>query len=53
MNPASSFFRFTLGFLTFISVSFIITLAVNTYEVSQNSEKQTAAAIQTMLEYKK
>ncbi len=49
MNPAGSFFKFTIGFLTFISVSFGITFAVNTYEISKSAEKQAAAAIQAML----
>ena len=53
MNPAGSFFRFTLGFLTFVSLSILITYAVNVYEISQSSEEQTAAAIQGMLEQKK
>ena len=49
MNPAGSFFRFTLGFLTFVSVSVAITFAVNTYEISKSTEEQIAAAIQAML----
>mgnify|MGYP001593690228 CR=1 FL=1 len=53
MNPAGSFFRFTLGFLTFVSLSIIITYAVNVYEISQSAEEQTASAIKAMLEYKK
>lgn len=52
MSPAGSFFRFTLGFLTLISVSFGITFAVSTYELSQSAERQAAAAIATMLEQK-
>ena len=50
MTSASSFLQFTIGFLMFISVSFIVTFAVNTYEVSKSAEEQTAAAIETMLE---
>ena len=53
MNPAGSFFRFTLGFLTFVSLSIAITYAVNVYEISQSAEEQTASAIKAMLEYKK
>ncbi len=49
MNPTGSFFRFVLGFLTFISVSFIITFAVNSYTVAQDEQHQTASAIQAML----
>ena len=50
MNSAGSFFRFTLGFLTFISVSLMITLAMNVYESSKSAEQQEAAAIKAMLE---
>ena len=49
-SPAGSFFKFTIGFLTFISVSFGITFAVSTYEMSQSAERQAAAAIAAMLE---
>ncbi|QQG37937.1 MAG: hypothetical protein HYS26_00035 [Candidatus Kaiserbacteria bacterium] len=49
MNPASSFLRFTLGFLLFISLSFVITFAMNSYVIAQDQEKQTAAAIEAML----
>ena len=52
MTPAGSFFRFLLGFLVFISTSFILTFAVNTYTVSQDAAYQTAAAIQAMLQQK-
>ncbi len=52
MNPAGSFFKFTIGFLTLISVSFVITFAVSTYEMSQSAERQAAAAMQAMLESK-
>ena len=53
MSSTGSFLRFTIGFLMFISVSFIVTFAVNSYEVSKSAEEQTAAAIETMLESKK
>lgn len=49
MNPAGSFFKFTIGFLTLISVSFGVTFAVSTYEMSQSAERQAASAIQAML----
>jgi hypothetical protein len=49
MNPASSFFRFLLGFLTFISLSFVITYAVNSYTLAQEREQQTAAAFEALL----
>jgi len=49
MSPANSFFRFVLGFLTFISLSFIITVAVNSYTIAQEQERQAAAAIKAMV----
>jgi len=50
MNPAGSFFRFLLGFLIFISVSFIITLAVNSYTIARDQQDQTAAALKALVE---
>ncbi len=52
MNPASSFFKFVLGFLTFISVSFVVTYTVNSYTIAENEEQQTASAFAAMLEQK-
>ncbi len=52
MNPTGSFLKFVLGFLTFIGLSFIVTFSVNTYTMAQNGEKQTATAIEAMLEQK-
>ena len=49
MTPSSSFFRFLLGFLTFISVSFIVTFAVGSYTVVEQQHEQTAAAFQAMV----
>jgi len=49
MNPAGSFFRFLLGFLTFISVSFVITYAVSSYTIAQDEREQTAAAIRALV----
>jgi len=49
-NPSSSFFNFLLGFLTFISLSFVITYAVSSYTLAQDSEKQTAAAFEALVE---
>ena len=45
MQPSStaSFFRFTVGFLTFISLSFGLTYAVHTYTITQEREQQAAA----------
>lgn len=50
MNPAGSFFNFLLGFLTFISMSFLITFAVGSYTIVQDTEKQTAAAFEALVE---
>ncbi len=50
MNPTGSFFKFFLGFLTFISVSFIITFAVGAYTVVQEEQKQTAAAFKALVD---
>jgi len=49
MNSSGSFFRFVLGFLTFISLSFVITYAVSSYTIAQDEREQTAAAIQAMV----
>lgn len=43
-SPVGSFVRFVIGFLTFLSVSFGVTYAVNIYATAQDMEKQTAAA---------
>ncbi len=48
-TPESSFFRFLLGFLTFISLSFVVTYAVNSYTIAQESKEQTAAAFQALV----
>ena len=45
-----SFLRFLLGFLTLISMSFVITYSVNKYVTAQDAQKQAAAAIQAMIE---
>ena len=52
MSSTGSFLKFTVGILTFISVSFIVSFAVNTYEESKSAEEQTAAAIETVFENK-
>jgi hypothetical protein len=52
MNPASSFVRFALGFLTFISVSFLVTFAVHSYTLAQDASAQAAAALQAMVSEK-
>lgn len=48
VEPANSFFKFLLGFLTFISLSFVITYAVHTYTVAQEQREQTAAAFEAL-----
>ncbi|MBI5457022.1 hypothetical protein HY969_04775 [Candidatus Kaiserbacteria bacterium] len=48
-SPVGSFMRFVVGFSVFISVSFGVTYAVNTYTAMQEKEKQTAAAFEAML----
>ena len=48
-QPVSSFFRFALGFLVFITVSFGVTYAVNSYAISQTADQQAAAAVTAML----
>ena len=53
MNSVNSFLRFFTGFMLFISLSFGITLAVNSYTTKQDQEKQTAAALQAMLKQEK
>ena len=50
MSSTNSFLRFVLGFLMFISMSFVITYAVNSYTLAQDQQKQTAAAIKALVE---
>ena len=50
MNPADSFFKFLVGFVTFISVSFIITFAVSSYTIVQEEQKQTAAVFRALID---
>ena len=52
-TPLGSFARFLIGFTLFISVSFGVTLAVQTYASGQDAAHQQAAAAAAMLEYKK
>ena len=47
--PVGSFVRFTVGFLTFITVSFGVTIAVNTYAMHQDAQRQTASAFEAMI----
>ena len=48
-SPLGSFAKSVIGFLIFISLSLGITVAVNSYESSQQKNDQTASAIQAML----
>lgn len=48
-TPVSSFLRFVVGFSVFLSVSFGVTYTVNTISEKQEAERQTAAALQAML----
>jgi len=48
-SPTGSFFRFTIGFLVFISMSFGVTVAVNSYTLQQAKIQAAAAAQQAML----
>jgi hypothetical protein len=44
----NTFFRFVLGFTTFIAVSLGLTYVVSVYSIEQEKKQQTAAAFQTM-----
>ena len=48
-SPVGNFLRFFLGFMLFISISFGVTFAVNSYSTQQAVEQQAAAALQAML----
>jgi len=50
-SPVGNFLRFFLGFMLFISISFGITFAVNSYTQKQSVDQQTAAALQAMLKH--
>lgn len=43
-SPTSSFLKFLSGFLVFISLSFGITYAVNSYTTAQQQAQAAAAA---------
>jgi hypothetical protein len=51
MQPtaSSSFFRFVIGFLVFISVFFGVTLAVQKVSSNEQAQEQAAAAEALML----
>jgi len=48
-SPTTSFFRFTIGFLAFISLSFGLTYAVHSYTIIQERDQQAAAIQAAML----
>lgn len=50
METLGSFMRFVVGFSVFISVSFGVTYAVNTYSIAQENEQQSAAAFEAMVQ---
>jgi hypothetical protein len=47
--PVGSFVRFLVGFVTFIGVSFGVTVAVNTYAIAKQNSQQQAAAFQALI----
>jgi hypothetical protein len=50
ISPVTSFLRFFFGFTLFISISFGITYAVNTYTTTHAQSQQAAVARARMLE---
>lgn len=52
-NPIGSFLKFVIGFFVFITLSFSITIAVNTIARGQDAEEQEAAALSAMLKQAK
>ena len=48
-SPVGSFAKFTVGFFIFISFSFGITYAVNSYTLAQQKAQETAAARAALL----
>lgn len=49
-TPTNSFFRFLVGFLTFIGLSFGITIAAQTYVMDKDVQQEAAAAKALMLQ---
>ncbi len=49
MSATKSFARFTIGFLTFVSVSLAITVFTTAYVKQQDNAKRSAAAVQAMV----
>ena len=48
-SPTGSFLKFTFGFVTFLVLSFGLTLVVSNYTKAQDSQQAAAAAIALML----
>ena len=48
-SPVGSFLKFVIGFTVFISVSFGVTYAVNTYTDAHEQDQMAASALKAML----
>jgi hypothetical protein len=48
-SPTGSFLRFVLGFVTFLALSFTLTIAVTDYTKGQDAQQAAAAAEAMML----
>ena len=49
-SPTASFLKFTMGFVTFLVLSFGLTLAVSNYTKTQGAQQAAAAAEALMLQ---
>ena len=49
-SPTGSFLKFTFGFVTFLVLSFGLTLAVTSYTQTQTTQQAAAAAFALMLQ---
>ena len=52
-TPAASFIKFLTGFLTLITLSFVLTYAVNSYATAHSANQAAAAAKAKLLESSK
>jgi hypothetical protein len=48
-SPTGSFLKFTFGFVTFLVLSFGLTIAVSSYSKTQSTQQAAAAALSMML----
>lgn len=48
-SAVDSFFRFTLGFMLFIALSFGVTFGVNAVAAKQDAAAQQAAALRALI----